>query len=122
MLSVIFGGRKFLIDCNFILELNCDNTYGQNIIQTLVENPTKMYKLPSIKRIRIDNVALMVDEVRFLLKYCMPDDIQIMNFNVNGDLIDMGLFIELLCDNIIKKVHNLYLYYMVYNETSIQAL
>ena len=42
-----------------------------------------------------------------------------MYFNVNGSLIDFSFFINRMWENVVKKVNNLYLYYMIFKEDEI---
>jgi len=94
-LAILYGSQNVVVDENFIIEINCDSIHGQQKLEFLVKDKNSIKKLPNIKRIRIDNVASMINEIRFFLKYSLPDNFQIMNFNVNGALLDMSLFIDL---------------------------
>ena len=116
-----FTGRAIdEIDENFVLEINWDSILGQQIVGFLVkfsdDKVQEIRRLPTLKRIRIENVGTMISDIRLIIKYWIPERLQIMNFNVNGSLIDLSLFINRMWENVVKKVNNLYLYYMSLKE------
>ena len=124
-MSIFTGKNIDNVDENYVLEINWDSILGQQIVRFLVkfwdDKVQGLRKLPPLKRIRIDNVGSMISDIRLVIKYWLPDKLQIMNFNVNGSLIDLSLFIKRMCDNVVKKVNNLYLYYMTFKEDDIEA-
>ena len=64
----------------------------------------------------------MISDIRLMIKYCIPERLQIMNFNVNGSLIDFSFFIKRIWENVVKRVNNLYLYYMSFKEDDIKRV
>ena len=70
------------------------------MIKRQEDEVVEVRKLPPIKTVRIDNVSSMIGEIRLMLRYCMPEELKILNFNVNGSILDMGLFIDRLCDKV----------------------
>lgn len=122
----IYGHQNVMVNENLILEINCDRDTGQQVMSSLIQREEgkicQVYKLPSIKRLRIENVFSMHKDIKVFLKFWLPENLQIFVFNVNGVLLDMSLFIDILCEKVFTKVYNLYLYYLNFKENDLKRM
>jgi len=69
----IYGHQNVKVNENLILEINCDRDTGQQVMNSLIQREEgkicQVYKLPSIKRLRIENVFSMHKDIKVFLKF-----------------------------------------------------
>mmetsp|Transcript_17878 Transcript_17878/g.15788 ORF Transcript_17878/g.15788 Transcript_17878/m.15788 type:complete len:338 (+) Transcript_17878:61-1074(+) len=69
----IYGPQNVKVNENLVLEINCDHIVSHRLMSVLIDKEAgkirQVFQLPTIKRLRLENIISMLGDIKLMLKY-----------------------------------------------------